>query len=221
MSLAIRRKKQATLILRRTKCVFDVNYNARVYEKHTLLLSILVSLIFRYYNYIISCHIYPHERKMPMRYEKANLSDIPQLIDLRLAYLTEDHGPLDENETTIIKKDLPDYFQRQLNDCLFVYTGKDEDVIVSTVFLLLEEKPMSPSFLNGKTGTILNVYTLPKYRHQGIAKQLIQQMQRDAKDMQISVIKLDATEDGYPLYKKVGFIDDTSKYHPMKWHPAN
>ena len=42
----------------------------------------------------------------------------------------------------------------------------------------------------------------------------------DAERMQLSVIDLLATEDGYPLYQKVGFKDDESKYHPMKWRPS-
>ena len=29
--------------------------------------------------------------------------------------------------------------------------------------------------------------------------------------------ELKATEDGYPLYRSVGFEDDGSKYHIMRW----
>jgi len=39
----------------------------------------------------------------------------------------------------------------------------------------------------------------------------------EAKKMEISVIELKATEDGYPLYCSVGFMGDVSKYHLMKW----
>ncbi len=38
------------------------------------------------------------------------------------------------------------------------------------VALLIVEKPMSPSFITGKTGTVLNVYTKPEYRNKGYAK---------------------------------------------------
>ena len=33
----------------------------------------------------------------------------------------------------------------------------------------------------------------------------------------IRLIELKATEDGYPLYRSVGFMEDDSKYHRMKW----
>jgi hypothetical protein len=39
----------------------------------------------------------------------------------------------------------------------------------------------------------------------------------EAKKMEISVIELKATEDGYPLYRSVGFMEDDSKYYRMKW----
>ena len=42
-------------------------------------------------------------------------------------------------------------------------------------------------------------------------------MLADAKAMDLAVIELKATDDGYPLYRSVGFADDNSKYHQMKW----
>ena len=40
----------------------------------------------------------------------------------------------------------------------------------------------------------------------------------DAVDKNISPIELKATEDGYNLYKSLGFEDVVSKYHSMKWY---
>ena len=39
----------------------------------------------------------------------------------------------------------------------------------------------------------------------------------DACELGLSVVELQATDDGYPLYLSVGFLDDESKYHRMKW----
>ena len=33
---------------------------------------------------------------------------------------------------------------------------------------------MSPAFINGKTGTVLNVYTCPDYRHKGYARLIME-----------------------------------------------
>ncbi len=148
---------------------------------------------------------------------KADLNDIPELVRLRLEYLAEDHGGLSDKETELISASLPDYFLRRLNKELFVYTARTEERIVSCCFLLVTEKPANPDFINGLTGTVLNVYTEKPFRRQGIAGKLINNMLKDAKDMGLDFVELKATEDGYPLYKKLGFADAVNKYRSMKY----
>ena len=50
-----------------------------------------------------------------------------------------------------------------------------------------------------------------------MARALMEAMLGDAREMGICVVELKATDDGHPLYLKVGFVDDASKYHNMKW----
>ena len=153
-----------------------------------------------------------------MNIERATREDIDELVELRLAYLTEDSGPLGRGVTETITRDLPSYYQRHLGRDLFVYVAKDEGSIVSCAFLLVIEKPMSPAFLTGKTGIVLNVYTRPAFRRQDHAKRLMERLLDDARKMELSVVELKATDDGYPLYLSVGFADDASKYHNMRWN---
>jgi GNAT superfamily N-acetyltransferase len=54
---------------------------------------------------------------------------------------------------------------------------------------------MSPAFINGRTGMVLNVYTCPSYRRKGCAKMIMEALISEAKKMEISVIELKATED--------------------------
>jgi len=152
-----------------------------------------------------------------MNFEKADQSYKEQLTQLRMLYLTEDHGYLTDEERSHISASLPGYYEAHLNRDLFVYICRDNDVIVSCVFLLVTEKPANPDFINGKTGTVLNVYTEPEHRHHGYAKRLIEMMLEDAKAMALDYVELMATEDGYGLYKAVGFKDTVSKYHSMKF----
>lgn len=149
-----------------------------------------------------------------MIFEKATIKDINGLTDLRLAYLQEDLGVITNKE--LIQESLPGYYEKHLNKDLMVYVARDEEDIVSCAFLLIVEKPMSPSFITGKTGTVLNVYTKPEYRNKGYAKKLMTMMLEDATAQDVSIIELKATEDGYSLYKSVGFEDVVAKYHNMK-----
>ena len=152
-----------------------------------------------------------------MNVEKAGPEDVEALVHLRVSYLTEDNGSLDARDLAAVKNGLPAYFRAHLNRDLFVYVIRDGQAIVSCAFLLIVEKPMSPAFINGRTGIVLNVYTCPRYRRRGYAKVIMEALLSEAKETEISSIELKATEAGYPLYRSVGFTDDASGYHLMKW----
>lgn len=151
-----------------------------------------------------------------MIFDKATKKDIGELTELRISYLQEDLGVVSDENLELMQATLPSYYEKHLNKDLIVYVARDEMDIVSCAFLLIVEKPMSPSFITGKTGTVLNVYTKSEYRKRGYAKELITMMLKDAKVEGVSVIELKATEDGYSLYKLVGFEDVVAKYHNMK-----
>lgn len=150
--------------------------------------------------------------------ENAKLEDIDLLTELRLAYLEEDHGKLSETDIEKIRQDLPVYFKKNLNQNIFCYLIRDKEEIVACAFLLVVEKPISPAFITGKTGTVLNVYTNPAHRNKGYAKMIMNKLLLDAVEKNISVVELKSTEDGYHLYKSVGFVDEVQKYHSMKWY---
>ncbi len=152
-----------------------------------------------------------------MNFRQAEINDISQLVEMRLGYLIEDHGFLTEEETTRIKESLPSYFENHLGKDMSIYVGEEDRNIISTVFLLVVEKPANPSFITGKTGTVLNVFTKSQYRKQGIAGKLMNMMLEDAKDMNLSYVELQATDMGKPLYEKIGFSIQKSEYTPMKY----
>lgn len=152
--------------------------------------------------------------------ENAEITDIDLLTELRLAYLKEDYNNLSKDDINTIKRDLPDYFKKNLNRNLFVYLIRYKEEVISCAFLLVVEKPMSPAFITGKTGTVLNVYTRPAYRHKGYAKKVMERLLSDAVEKNLSVVELKSTKDGYHLYQSLGFKDEVSKYHTMKWAGA-
>ena len=149
--------------------------------------------------------------------ERAGSGDIDTLTELRLEYLRADHGDLDADIAETIKNSLADYFRLHLGRDLFCYIIRDGELAVSCAFLLIVEKPMSPAFLNGRTGTVLNVYTRPEFRHKGHAKMIMCALVADAERMDLCTLELKSTDSGYALYRSVGFTDDGSNYHFMKW----
>lgn len=152
---------------------------------------------------------------MQIKVEKADLKDTDELVDIRLEYLTEDYGSLTDSQIQMIKNQLPVYYRNHLNKDLFVYIVRSEKII-SCSFLLVSEKPANPSFINGRTGTVMNVYTKPELRRKGIAGKIMEFLISDARKMKLDFVELKSTDDGYNLYKSVGFEDVFSKYHNMK-----
>lgn len=151
-----------------------------------------------------------------MTFERASIDDLDQLVGLRAAYLTEDHGAVPKEQLEMIMQKLPDYFRKHLNRDCFVYAAKNGGEIVSCCFLLIFEKPSSPVFINGIVGNVLNVYTKPEYRRKGLAGTLLKMLLDDSVKMGLDFAELKATDPGYSLYKSVGFEDAVSKYHNMK-----
>ena len=152
-----------------------------------------------------------------MGVEQAIAADTDELVELRIAYLTEDNGALDPSDEVAIRAGLPGYFRTHLGHDLHVYVVRDGGRIATCAFLLVVEKPMSPAFMSGRTGIVLNVYTRPDCRRRGNARRVMEALLADVRGLGLSVVELQATDDGYPLYRSVGFLDDESKYHRMKW----
>ncbi len=152
-----------------------------------------------------------------MIFEKANIADITNLVALRIEYLLEDYVEISQNKLSLIENNLPAYFHNHLNKDLFVFVCRDAKKIVGCCFLYVSEKPSNPTFINGKTGTILNVYTKPKYRRKGIAGELIRILLSESEKINLDFVELKATDSGYNLYKSLGFENVKSKYHNMKY----
>ena len=147
----------------------------------------------------------------------ANINDINTLVDLRIEYLLTDYKTIEEDKLNTIRNNLPIYFMEHLNKDLFAYVCKNNNEIIGCIFLYVSYKPSNPSFINGRIGTVMNAYVKDAYRKQGIGKKLVEAIINKGKELDLDYIDLQATEDGYNLYKKIGFVDSSSKYHYMKY----
>lgn len=151
-------------------------------------------------------------KKLDIR--KATIEDIDILIKLRLDYLSADMGSLVPADEAAIRSQLITYYAKHINNDFIAVLAELNGIVVSTAFLVISEKPANPTFITGKTGTLLNVLTYPEYRRMGIATKLVYRIIGEAKQLGVSSIDLSATDDGKPLYEKLGFTE--SKYPHMK-----
>jgi RimJ/RimL family protein N-acetyltransferase len=101
---------------------------------------------------------------------------------------------------------------------------KDAEKVVATTTLLPYDKQLA---------WIGMVLTRPEYRRQGLAKRLMKYAIATAEQLGIGTLKLDATDQGRPLYESLGFTAETtierwgrdgSGLHPattIQNHPRN
>lgn len=152
-----------------------------------------------------------------LEYRTATLNDLDHVINMRIAYLREINAKLSEKEMTALLKHLPDYYRRHMEKDFFAYFALEDGKPVSTVFLLIIERPANLTFITGKTGILLNVYTYPAYRKRGLATVLLSMAIEGAKGMNVSNIELQATDMGIPVYEKLGFKHKQSQYTYMEY----
>ena len=140
--------------------------------------------------------------------DRATTDDIQKLIELRMAYLLADFGTLDATVEDTIRGSLPSFFDRHLGGDLFAYAMRcDDGSIVSLALMLVSEKPPNPRFPHGRIGTVFNVFTVPEHRRRGLARQVMGALVEDARLRGLDLVELNATDDGYGLYKSLGFSD--------------
>ena len=154
---------------------------------------------------------------MNILFEEASKDDIKELIRLRIAYMIDDFGGVSDHEKECMEKQLPDYFNRKLGNELVAFIAKDDNRIVSVAYLQIIEMPANSILLNGLYGEVLNVYTEPEYRGKGLCTQLINNLIEYGKKRGLGRVDLSATEEGYPIYKKVGFVDKEHRYTDMRY----
>ena len=106
-----------------------------------------------------------------------------------------------------VERQSREYYQDAFGNGTHVaYLIFDEDTFVGAGGISYFQ--VMPTYHNptGKKAYIMNMYTNPHYRRQGIAFKTLELLVADAKEKGISAISLEATDMGRPLYEKYGFV---------------
>lgn len=146
---------------------------------------------------------------------EANAGDIQALVELRIAFLTEDSGGLAPAEAQALRACLADYFRRNIGRMCFAFLVEADGAPIAAAYLAVSEKPANRSFPTGRVGTLLNVYTVPAHRRRGLATRLLTLLIERAKAERLSRLELLATASGKPLYEKMGFTETKYTHTPM------
>ena len=147
-------------------------------------------------------------------FRKLNENDKDLFVSLRIIFLMDCfNDKIYDTNKKQIENSLKIYFDEHINKNDFIgIVGEYNGNIVSTAYLFIFDYPVNPNLINGKVGRLLNVYTFSEYRNKGIAKNLIEEIIKEAKTLGVNRINLNATEAGYKLYINLGFKEDMDKH---------
>lgn len=151
--------------------------------------------------------------KSKVKIHRIGINEIPVLVEYRLLYLTELQGEKDENNKIQLQKELEMYFRKSLEEGRFVafYAGLEE-TILSFGGMIIKEIPGDSNKSSYLEGDILNMYTIPEARRQGISSMILERLLAEAKLMGISKVALHTSKDGEIMYRKFGFSEPVYPY---------
>ena len=144
---------------------------------------------------------------MDLNYRKATIGEIDLLVKTRMEVLRAANGLSDDTDMTEVEQQSYDYYRKALHDNTHTaYLVFDGDRFAGAGGISYYQ--VMPTFHNpsGNKAYIMNMYTRPEYRRQGIARRMLDILIRDAKARGISFITLEATLMGRPLYENAGFV---------------
>ena len=140
-------------------------------------------------------------------YKRATLKDIEELVRTRSIVLRAANKLSDEVDMSVVEQKTYAYYKWALeSEEHIAYLVYDADKFIGAGGVSFYQ--VMPTFHNttGKKAYIMNMYTAPEYRRQGIAFHTLDLLVKEAKERGVSQIALEATDMGRPLYGKYGFV---------------
>lgn len=145
---------------------------------------------------------------MNVSVKKAGLDELDVLIDWRMRVLHEVF-PTDENRADI-RANNEEYYRKHLNDgshtaCFAMDEGSSR--IIGCGGICYQDEMPSPDNHSGKNGYLMNIYTVPEYRGEGIGRKVVEFLITDARDRGTEKIYLESSGAAKHLYYEIGFTD--------------
>ncbi len=152
-------------------------------------------------------HHLPDQLSYGVDYKIATSDDMEQMMSSRLEMLkvVNDLDYTYEYSNDLIESSI-EYFKKGDHTTVLALDGKRVIGCASMCYMYI-----MPTFSHqtGKRAHLMNVYTMKEWQRHGIAMKMVSMLIDEAWKRGVTEISLDATEEGRPLYKKLGFVDST------------
>ncbi|MCX6027874.1 MAG: GNAT family N-acetyltransferase [Chloroflexi bacterium] len=142
---------------------------------------------------------------LPYQIRPVAPDDIPLLIAFRRA-MFEDMGVRDTTALDAMDAACTEYFAEALPRGEFrAWVAVADNAVVASGGLVIYAVPPSVRNLSGRVGYIMSMYTLLKWRGQGIATAILQTILDHLRAQGVGMATLHASTAGRPIYEREGF----------------
>lgn len=139
-------------------------------------------------------------------YERATLSDLDDLIRLRIEFAIALGGEREPELIERIKIQLRSYFTKSLPARTSIwYLAKCNGTSVGAGGVMIREQPGNFANPGGIFGYVINMYTVPAFRKNGICGNILELLVKAGAHEGVMAFELHATEEGEPVYQKHDF----------------
>lgn len=150
----------------------------------------------------------PEHENALVTIEKAGIADLELLLDWRARVLRAVFGLPDDADIAPLMRRSRSYFEDSLADgthvACFAFLGGRR---VGCGGICLQREMPSPDNASGICAYLMNIYTEPEARGQGVSKTVVRWLIRQARARSAEKIYLEATPAGRHVYEKTGFVD--------------
>ena len=144
---------------------------------------------------------------MAVEYKRLTEKELDIFIEMRINQLKEEGAKEDIDLVPALR----DYYKRHMADGTFVsWLAVDDEEIIGTSGMSFVEKPPYFGCPSGKMGLLSSMFTNPRYRRMGIAKELLHRVVEEARKYGCGTIQITASDMGVKLYTDYGFIHNNN-----------
>lgn len=145
---------------------------------------------------------------MDVTIRKAGLADLDLLMQWRMTVLREVFSVPQDDPMAGLERENRRYYQRALpardHTACFACSGRE---IVGCGGICFYQEMPSPDNPQGGCAYLMNIYTLPAARGQGVGRAVVSWLIEQAERRGVTKIYLETSESGRPLYRELGFTE--------------
>ena len=139
-------------------------------------------------------------------YYKATADDVTILAEYRIRFAIELKGERPPEAINDLRQQLTEYFsEATANDTCISFIAKIGNDVAGIGSVHIHHMPGNFKNPSGRWGYIMNMYTVPQFRRQGISSRILEKLIEAGKQAGVTAFELHSTKTGEPVYLKNGF----------------